>query len=29
MVAMMRLNAKEVLDRHDKALTKKEDFRSL
>ena len=29
MVAMMRLTAEQVLQRHDKALTKKEDFRSL
>jgi len=29
MATMMRLNAQEVLARHDKALTKKEDFRSL
>jgi len=28
-MAMMRLDAKQVLARHDKALTKKEDFRSL
>jgi hypothetical protein len=28
-MAMMRLDAKDVLARHDKALTKKEDFRSL
>jgi hypothetical protein len=29
MVAMMRLSAEDVLKRHEKALTKKEDFRSL
>jgi|TARA_B100001093_G_scaffold381544_1_gene367082 hypothetical protein len=28
-MAMMRLDAKQVLQRHDKALTKKEDFRNL
>ena len=28
-MAMMRLDAKQVLARHDKALTKKEDFRNL
>jgi len=29
MVAMMRLTAKDVISRHEKALTKKENFRSL
>ena len=29
MVAMMRLTAEDVLNRHEKALTKKEDFRNL
>jgi hypothetical protein len=29
MAEMMRLSAEDVLKRHDKALTKKEDFRSL
>tara|TARA_R110000868_G_scaffold407111_1_gene688208 strand:+ start:2578 stop:4173 length:1596 start_codon:yes stop_codon:yes gene_type:complete len=29
MVAMMRLTAEDVLQRHDKAMTKKEDFRNL
>ena len=29
MAEMMRLSADDVLKRHDKALTKKEDFRSL
>jgi len=29
MATMMRLNAQEVLQRHEKALTKKEEFRSL
>ena len=28
-MAMMRLDAKQVLARHDKALTKKEDFKFL
>ena len=29
MATMMRLTVEQVLQRHDKALTKKEDFRSL
>ena len=29
MVAMMRLTVGEVISRHDKALTRKEDFRDL
>ncbi len=29
MAEMMRLSAEDVLKRHDKALTKKEDFRDL